>query len=617
MSAFRFTPLRLACGAILAAALFGCDGPTTVENPESGQESRLGTTVSLAEKEAAARATAPRGGFVPASAFYSVEQIPFEAGPTDVTTIVANCDDCVEDVSLGFDFQFYGNTYSTVQVSSNGFLRFDPANTNSGCCSGRPIPLDDLWNNIIAFAWTDLNPSGGVNGNLKYATQGTAPNRTFVVFADDVRYFGGTETNLRQWVMLHEGSNEIEIHTAVMTPRVITQGIENADGTDAAFVEGRVAATFSLNNDGVRFTPMDVNSVEIDNVYSGLPARDPGEIYLVDDYVFVEILDVEQYLPRPASPGDVRIGSSYANGTPAEDFQILDINNDGNRDIRLWWSIDELENDGNLTAFTTSLTVWGMDPTTGDLYRGDAEVEVFPPEPGDVLWNNGGIITHPGGGTGPIAGANVSMSDPIFNTAGSNVRHFPPDPHFRVADDFDVPAGGWTVGSVVTHAYQTGGVPAWTSANMNIRSGGPQGTIVASATTTNWQFTGIYRTFNGVLNDANRPVYALSFDFGTLNLDAGNYWIDWQVEGGASGWAPFVTEPDPTGGSNTSTVFGNGQQLTPLGWEPLLEAPGAETPFLVLEPGADHAPGGARIPVVRPGFQAPDGYASRTADSLR
>jgi hypothetical protein len=49
MKPFRFTPLRLALGVIDSAALFGCDGPTAVDDPDGGQESRLtvtGTTVS-------------------------------------------------------------------------------------------------------------------------------------------------------------------------------------------------------------------------------------------------------------------------------------------------------------------------------------------------------------------------------------------------------------------------------------------------------------------------------------------------------------------------------------------------------------------------------------------
>jgi hypothetical protein len=121
--------------------------------------------------------------------------------------------------------------------------------------------------------------------------------------------------------------------------------------------------------------------VDIDNVYSGFPARDPGVINLGDEWVLVEILDVEQYLGRPASAADVRIGDSWEDGTPAADFQILDINQDGNRDIRVWFSLARLVDDGNLDENTEELEVWGYDESEAELYRGDFEVTVEPADP--------------------------------------------------------------------------------------------------------------------------------------------------------------------------------------------------------------------------------------------
>jgi hypothetical protein len=355
--------------------------------------------------------------------------------------------------------------------------------------------------------------------------------------------------------------------------------------------------------------PSEIIPVDIHNVYSGMPAQDPGIISLDDDYVFVEILNIEQYIPRMASASNVRIGDTFEDGTPAFDFQIVDINQDGNRDIRVWFRVDDLVDDGNLSLQTQQVTVWGWDAANDDMYRGTFNVRVIQP-PNGVLWNNGGMITHPGAGAG---GADVSMASVIggTSTAGSNARLVPPaGPHFRIGDDFTVPAGGWTVGSVHTHAYETGGPPTWSGANLNIRSGSVDGPIVATATTTTWVWTGIYRVFNGAANIGNtqRPVYRLDFDFGSLNLAPGTYWIDWQVQGGVSGWAPYVMEPDPTGGINTTTVLENGRQMFNAAgeWQPLLAEPGAETPFIVLAPGATAPPPSGTPVVSRPTPQAPD-----------
>ncbi|MFU8829446.1 MAG: hypothetical protein ACNA8P_08440, partial [Phycisphaerales bacterium] len=183
---------------------------------------------------------------------------------------------------------------------------------------------------------------------------------------------------------------------------------------------------------------------------------------------------------------------------------------------------------------------------------------------GGILWDNGPMVTHPGAGSG---GADVSMASVNPNTAGSNVRSFAPDPNFRVADDFTVGAGGWLVNSIVSFGYQTNAsVPTWTGANMNIWDGAPNagGTIVATSTSFTLEATGIFRVFNGEANLSNtaRPVWGISFDFGGLNLAAGNYWMDWQVEGGASGWANYVMDINPDNVNDPITRAGNGLQLT-------------------------------------------------------
>jgi hypothetical protein len=122
--------------------------------------------------------------------------------------------------------------------------------------------------------------------------------------------------------------------------------------------------------------------VEIRRAYSGDPPRAPGTINLQDEWVYVEILDPLQYRPNRAgavpfqSPGDVRIGPSFAQGTPAESYELVDLNNDGNLDIRLRWSLQQLVNNGHLSAQTTQLRVNGVDPDDGQRYFGTVQVRV-------------------------------------------------------------------------------------------------------------------------------------------------------------------------------------------------------------------------------------------------
>jgi gliding motility-associated-like protein len=195
---------------------------------------------------------------------YSVSNIAYApiAGTGTPITYSPSCfsnDDCMSvPLNIGFPFEFFCTSYSQFEVSSNGFMTFELNTGNSGCCSGENIPVNTGFgpNNLIAFAWTDLNPDNC--GDISYFTTGTTPNRRLVVNFNSVCYFGGTAPGVSGQIILHETSNVIEIHTTNIPSSAfstITQGIENAAGTVGYAVPGRNAANFSSGNDAWRFTP--------------------------------------------------------------------------------------------------------------------------------------------------------------------------------------------------------------------------------------------------------------------------------------------------------------------------------------------------------------------------
>jgi N-acetylneuraminic acid mutarotase len=180
--------------------------------------------------------------------------IPFAPEPGPFANTVPPCDDCVyQGLPIGFSFTFFGNPYTTFNISSNGFIGFSPG-MSSGCCSGRTIPFADGFDNIIAAAWTDLYPLGG--GEVSYETRGRSPNRYLVVAYQNLPWFPESGINrVTTQIILYEGTNAIEVHTANQSAgHTYTQGIEDGSGTQAAFLTGRVAANYGLTNDGVRFT---------------------------------------------------------------------------------------------------------------------------------------------------------------------------------------------------------------------------------------------------------------------------------------------------------------------------------------------------------------------------
>jgi hypothetical protein len=272
---------RLAQAALLfVTVLFGAvscaDGgvtePLTPVNPLAGLKTQYDSVAPAEEKNAPApsfsRASlAPSFSASGAGSLTNVASIPFAPEPGPFASQLPGCDDCtfggMNGLPIGFSFSYYGTSTNNFWISSNGFVSFSRP-THTGCCHGRPLPVFDIVNNMIAVAWTDLNPKPG---QMSFEVRGDAPRRRLVINYDRVAVVGeGTRTVTAQ-LILFEGTNVIELHTTskpAMTMRATTQGAENAPATEAAFVQGRVANVgFALASDAVRFSGEPVNALPV------------------------------------------------------------------------------------------------------------------------------------------------------------------------------------------------------------------------------------------------------------------------------------------------------------------------------------------------------------------
>ncbi len=163
------------------------------------------------------------------------------------TEVTLGDDEVSTNLPIGFDFEFFGTTYSEFFISSNGFISFVNEFDEDGCCEGSFLP--DNGDNIaalIAYAWSDLDPSSG--GIISYETIGTAPNRTLIIDFDGIYHFEGPEWMVTSQVKLFETSNIVEIHSTSIIPvevpgenYPVTQGIENAAEDEAFYLTGRNA----------------------------------------------------------------------------------------------------------------------------------------------------------------------------------------------------------------------------------------------------------------------------------------------------------------------------------------------------------------------------------------
>ena len=89
-------------------------------------------------------------------------------------------------LNIGFPVTYFGQSYSTAYVSSNGFLALG-SSAGATPTSNAAIPTTAAPNGVVAPFWDDLNPAAG--GAVYAGVTGSAPNRTLHVEWFNVPHF--------------------------------------------------------------------------------------------------------------------------------------------------------------------------------------------------------------------------------------------------------------------------------------------------------------------------------------------------------------------------------------------------------------------------------------------
>ena len=172
-------------------------------------------------------------------------------------------------VNIGFDFDFYGNTFNQITIGSNCVLSFDAANAGGYCpwnlqsVGALPSAAFNAAHNTIMPAYQDINPSvfASPAGTIEYETLGTAPNRIFIVLYKEVSSYGCNGDCNYIATLLHETTNEIEIHIGEKpicvgwNSGLGIQGTENIGGSVAHITPGRNNTVWGANQDSRIWTP--------------------------------------------------------------------------------------------------------------------------------------------------------------------------------------------------------------------------------------------------------------------------------------------------------------------------------------------------------------------------
>ena len=194
---------------------------------------------------------------------YAVYQIPYNPDPFMAGTLVpgTNVDDGHSSViPIGFSFFYYGAYFDSLVVSTNGYLTFDTSFAGAySPYSTFVIPSTSAPFNAIMAPWQDINP--GVGGEIRFAVNGTAPFRRFVVSYHNIPMFSCTSLLFSQQIILYETTNIIETHImnrplcATWNNGNAVHGIQNQTGSSATVVAGRNNTPWTVANEGIRFDP--------------------------------------------------------------------------------------------------------------------------------------------------------------------------------------------------------------------------------------------------------------------------------------------------------------------------------------------------------------------------
>jgi hypothetical protein len=205
---------------------------------------------------------------------YTVEAIPYAppyqygclAHPVSVTS-----DDVWSpSISLPFNFCFYGNSYNSFVIGSNGVISFNSANANtsSGYSFNNSLPstVGALFSNSIYGVYHDIDPSKGGEVGWELITLNSGC-RAIVASWNNVPMFSDNSILYTGMMVFYENTNIIEVYIkeknidnnniAPWNGGNAIVGIQNPSGTQAVVAPNRngLDGNWTATNEAWRFVP--------------------------------------------------------------------------------------------------------------------------------------------------------------------------------------------------------------------------------------------------------------------------------------------------------------------------------------------------------------------------
>ena len=190
---------------------------------------------------------------------YSVSNIPYVNQTNTGTQLFMTDDSQQGPFNIGFNFCFFGTTYTQFYVGSNGWISFSPGQPTTFTSQQIPTVNALVPKNCIMGPWQDWHP--GLGGQIKYQMSGTAPCRKLTVSWIGVPMFSCTGNQGTFHIVIYESTNNIENYIQ-SKPACLqwqggtsVEGVHNLAGTIGIAVPGRNSTAWVANNDAWRWTP--------------------------------------------------------------------------------------------------------------------------------------------------------------------------------------------------------------------------------------------------------------------------------------------------------------------------------------------------------------------------
>ncbi len=179
-------------------------------------------------------------------------------------------DDDTVNVSIGFSFPFYENTYTSLYICSNGFVIFGTPDVEF---DNEAIPNTGTPNNMIAALWDDLAPHRGIGSVMHYYD---SANNRFIVSWIGIPFYYSTGAVNAQIVIYPNGIIECNYQTLDGGTHGLdeaTIGLENSSGTDGlqvCFNQSYIHSNMSILFSSGYWLSVDPASGSVNSGYSDI-----------------------------------------------------------------------------------------------------------------------------------------------------------------------------------------------------------------------------------------------------------------------------------------------------------------------------------------------------------